>query len=147
MKTSIERLNEILQDLGLNVKTLSEALGYNRPQGLYDVFNGRTKSISNDLANRITTVFPEYNRVWVLTGEGEKYITSGIPGTTINKSQLNNSPINGDDCIKALIQEVGEQRAMTQQCLSRIDKSQNQVDRLIDLLSSALDIHLNNKKQ
>lgn len=147
MKTSIERLNEILQDLGLNVKTLSEALGYGRPQGLYDVINGRTKSISNDLANRIVAVFPEYNRIWILTGEGEKYSPGREAGMTINKSQLNNSPVNGDDCIKALIQEVGEQRAMTQQCLSRIDKSQNQVDRLIALLSSALDIHLNNKKQ
>ena len=69
--TPSERLNEVLRITGTNVKSLSERLGYNRPQGLYDVSAGRTKSLSPDLARKIVTVFPEFNYTWLVTGEGE----------------------------------------------------------------------------
>lgn len=69
--TPSERLNEVLRITGTNVKSLSERLGYNRPQGLYDVSAGRTKSLSTDLARKIVTAFPEFNYTWLVTGEGE----------------------------------------------------------------------------
>ena len=69
--TPSERLNEVLRITGMNVKSLSERLGYNRPQGLYDVSAGRTKSLSPDLARKIITAFPEFNYIWLVTGEGE----------------------------------------------------------------------------
>ena len=65
-----ERLAEILRHTQTNVKSLSERLGYARPQGLYDVASGRTKNISSDLARRIVTEFPELSKTWILTGEG-----------------------------------------------------------------------------
>ena len=69
--TPSERLNEVLRITGTNVKSLSERLGYNRPQGLYDVSAGRTKTLSADLARKIVTAFPEFNYAWLVTGEGE----------------------------------------------------------------------------
>ena len=69
--TPSERLNEVLRITGTNVKSLSERLGYNRPQGLYDVSAGRTKTISPDLARKIVMAFPEFNDTWLVTGEGE----------------------------------------------------------------------------
>ena len=72
--TAAERLNEVLKYTRTNVKSLSERLGYARPQGLYDVAAGRTKSISPDLCRKIVTAFPEFNHVWLLTGEGEMLI-------------------------------------------------------------------------
>lgn len=69
--TPAERLNEILRITKNNVKSLSERLGYTRPQGLYDVAAGRTKNLSQDLCRRIITAFPEFNQTWLLTGDGE----------------------------------------------------------------------------
>ena len=69
--TPAERFNEVLRVTGTNVKSLSELLGYNRPQGLYDVAAGRTKSLSADLCRKIVTAFPEFNYTWLVTGEGE----------------------------------------------------------------------------
>ena len=69
--TPAERLNEVLRITGTNVKSLSERLGYARPQGLYDVAAGRTKTISPDLCRKIITAFPEFSQTWLLTGEGE----------------------------------------------------------------------------
>lgn len=69
--TPVERFNEVLRYTKTNVKTLSERLGYARPQGLYDVAAGRTKNISQDLARKIVTAFPEISQAWLLSGEGE----------------------------------------------------------------------------
>lgn len=68
--TPAERFNEVLKVTGTNVKSLSELLGYSRPQGLYDVAAGRTKSLSADLCRKIVTAFPEFNYTWLVTGEG-----------------------------------------------------------------------------
>lgn len=69
--TPAERIDEVLRYTKMNVKTLSERLGYARPQGLYDVAAGRTKNISPDLARKIITAFPEIRQAWLLSGEGD----------------------------------------------------------------------------
>lgn len=69
--TPAERIDEVLRYTKTNVKTLSERLGYARPQGLYDVAAGRTKNISPDLARKIITAFPEIRQSWLLSGEGD----------------------------------------------------------------------------
>lgn len=66
-----ERIDNILNYFNINAKLFSEQLGYDRPQIIYDIRNGKTKRISFDLANKISSVFPEINRVWLLTGEGQ----------------------------------------------------------------------------
>ena len=80
--TPAERLNEVLRITKTNVKSLSERLGYARPQGLYDVAAGRTKNLSQDLCRRIVTAFPEFNRTWLLTGDGEMLTTFPSEHTT-----------------------------------------------------------------
>ena len=63
-------LNKILEYKGLNVKALSELIGMDRPQGLYDIQKGKTRSISHAMANKIISVFPDLNLAWLLSGEG-----------------------------------------------------------------------------
>jgi hypothetical protein len=64
-----EIIEEILQKHGLKAAALSKKLGYDRPQLLYDIKSGKTKNISKDLANKIVSVFPEYDKAFLLTGE------------------------------------------------------------------------------
>jgi hypothetical protein len=66
-----EIIIEILKYLGMNSKAFSEKLGYERPQIIYDLRKGKTKIISVPLANKISSVFPEISKTWLLTGEGE----------------------------------------------------------------------------
>lgn len=61
----------MLNHLGINAKAFSEKLGYERPQIIYDIIKGKTKKISVDLADKITSVFPEFSRSWLLADEGE----------------------------------------------------------------------------
>lgn len=70
-KKSIERLNFILEDLGLeNINQFSEKMGYARPEKLYKVMRGEN-AISKNLAKEINDKFPKYSEDWLLTGEGE----------------------------------------------------------------------------
>lgn len=65
------RLQAILDYENLNATALSKSLGFDKPQRLYDVINGKVKNISGKLADIILHVYPYYNKVWLLTGVGE----------------------------------------------------------------------------
>ena len=66
-----ERLNKLLEHSGLNAKSFSEKIGLERPQAIYDIQKGKTKSISPSMESKIISVFSEINKAWLLTGEGE----------------------------------------------------------------------------
>lgn len=66
-----DRIENLLMYLNMNAKAFSERLGYDRPKIIYDIQKGKTKKVSDDLSNKILSVFPEVNKVWLLTGEGE----------------------------------------------------------------------------
>lgn len=68
--TGKEIIDKILFIKGLNAKSFSERIGLDRPQAIYDIQKGKTKAISGQLANKILSAFPDFNKVWLLTGEG-----------------------------------------------------------------------------
>lgn len=74
MKAS-EKVERILKYLDVNAKSFSEMLGYERPQIIYDIQKGKTKRISSELASKITSVFSEINRSWLLADEGEMLLS------------------------------------------------------------------------
>ena len=61
---------KILTHYQLNPKSFSEKIGLERPQAIYDIQSGKTKNISAKMADKIISVFPEVDRSWLLTGEG-----------------------------------------------------------------------------
>jgi len=67
----IEALAEYLK---ISVAELSQKAGYERAQSFYDVLNGKTKNISPKMANNIVSAFPEINKDWLLTGNGEMLV-------------------------------------------------------------------------
>lgn len=121
--TPAERLNEVLRITRTNVKSLSERLGYARPQGLYDVAAGRTKSLSNDLCRKIVTAFPDFSYSWLLTGEGEMLTTS----TPTPKQE----PIIFSDETMRLHLNMSE----------TIHSQQETIQQLTDMLKQALGMH------
>lgn len=80
-------LRKILEYSELNINELSGKLQMDRPQALYDIQNGKTKSVSKSMADKILSVFPEFNRYWLITGEGDMLKLS---------TEVNNQKIKGD---------------------------------------------------
>ena len=85
-------LNKLLDYSKLNGKSFSEKIGLIRPQAIYDIQNGKTQNISVSMANKIISAFPEVNKSWLFTGDGEMLIRPedkitekrGIPFYDIN---------------------------------------------------------------
>ena len=66
-----ERINAILGYYRINAKTFSERVGMERPQAIYDIINGKTRSITEKMAIKIISVFSDINKSWLISGEGE----------------------------------------------------------------------------
>lgn len=69
--TAKEILEELLSYKELNINALATEIGLSRAQALYDIQSGKTKNITPSMADRIIQKFPEFNRVWLRTGDGE----------------------------------------------------------------------------
>lgn len=66
----------------MTTNSFAKALGYSRSMTLYHVLNekdGEGRKISAKLATKICSVFPEIDKAWLLTGQGEMITNSNIP--------------------------------------------------------------------
>lgn len=117
-----EVIIKLLDYSKLNTKQFSEKLGMKRGQAIYDIINGKTKRISEKLANQIISAFPEINRTWLLTGEGEMVKTHESSFDTPACVTDNHSTavtgyqniVNSDPTIAKLIDELAAQRRLTE---------------------------------
>lgn len=78
------RIEAILARVNMTTNYFSRYIGLARGENLYQIKRGNN-GISMGLADRIVRHFPEYNRMWLLTGEGamlceeERTQGGGIP--------------------------------------------------------------------
>lgn len=79
-----DRISAILGYYKISAKTLSQQLGMDRPQAIYDILNGKTKSITDKMSIKIISVFSDISKSWLLSGEGEmlKQTTPVSPAQT-----------------------------------------------------------------
>ena len=86
-------LERILEDQNLTVRDLANLLGYPESK-LYCVKQGKTKTFSKELLELISNRFPNYSRVWLMTGMGDITVThpsapcSIIMGTMFKMSRM-----------------------------------------------------------
>lgn len=66
-----EILENLLQYSGLNKQQFAKAIGVKTKQSIYDIANGKTKSISDSMASKILSYLPSVDKTWLITGEGE----------------------------------------------------------------------------
>lgn len=141
-----DKIAQILIHLNINAKTFSEKLGYERPQIIYDIQKGKTKRISDDLAFKIASVFPEINKSWLLADEGEMLKQTDIKGNNNivqtgivhgNNTQGNNITLTESDKERLLnLLEINSKSLLNKD--EQIDKFQKQIDRLLTLLEKRL---------
>ena len=131
-----KKIEEMLAYLNINAKAFSEKLGYERPQIIYDIQKGKTKRISEDLAIKITSVFPIIRKSWLLADEGEMIyapINQEINGDHNTQVAGNNNQVNNPATLDKAIDEIAAQRKL-------VEKSQEQIDRLLSIIEN-----MNNK--
>lgn len=80
MIDSKDILAGILSELGQNTREFSDNLGYSLTK-LYDVQRGKTKRLSDELIELILEKYPRFNKVWLMTGEGEM-LRSSVSAST-----------------------------------------------------------------
>ena len=73
MMTPVDRISFLVLFYRTTVKAFAKEAGLERPQVLYDIQNGKTKSITEKLANKIVAEFFEINKEWLLSGSGEPF--------------------------------------------------------------------------
>lgn len=123
-----EIMSKVLSYTGLNVKQFSEKIGLKRAQAIYDVLNGKTQRISEKLAIKIISEFPEFRKSWLMTGEGEMlknpaYSNTATPLINAEESATafigDNNKVNADQTIAMLVAEVAAQRRVTEKVLEQ----------------------------
>lgn len=69
-----DRLKIVLEELRYSANELSKELGYSSPSSVYHVLNG-LNNLSTDMANKITTRFPEVSYLYLTQGKGSPLLT------------------------------------------------------------------------
>ena len=75
MMNAKDRIGAILDNYALSAKAFSERLGMDRPQAVYDILNGKTKSITEKMANKIISVFSDISKSWLMSGVGDMLVS------------------------------------------------------------------------
>jgi transcriptional regulator with XRE-family HTH domain len=89
MKLITERLQEIVNETGLDKKSFSEKVGIN-PGTLSHIFTGRNNP-SLEVILQISNIYDQYSLEWLLKGEGEKY--KNDKNKKLDTSQLKNEEL------------------------------------------------------
>ena len=122
-------LERILEDQGLTVKEFAEKIGYPAKK-LYDIKQGRTKRFSDELLQIISDRFPNYSRVWLMTGMGDVYVSNASAPVFTNTG--NNVQNEQNVISKDMIELIKSSMAQT-------DRAMAQTDKVIAILQSAVE--------
>ena len=76
------RIEKIITRSGMNPNAFARHIGLPRGENLYQIKRGNN-GISQDVARRICDKFPNVNKLWLLTGEGEAFSDANSPSDLI----------------------------------------------------------------
>lgn len=123
-----ERFNEFISYKRMSKRKFQLSIGVSNSY-IQNIVN----NISEDVLNRISKIYPELNTDWLLTGEGEMLnpsISQSVTGNHNTAVAGNGNQVN----TSTLIEELAAQRRLTEKVQMQLDKSQEQIDRLLTLL-------------
>lgn len=84
MERIIDRFDKYLKQKGLNDNQVTIRLGLS--QGLIGKSRGEGRDLSSRSVNKILDFYPDINRVWLLTGEGEMLRTDGATAVSVSEN-------------------------------------------------------------
>lgn len=69
--TPSQRIIAVIEYCKLSYNALSKKMGRSNAQFLHDIVKGVTKNVTENVAEEINVLFPEINKYWLITGEGD----------------------------------------------------------------------------
>lgn len=108
----------VLEWVGVAAPTFAKNIGVGY-QRVNDIQNGKTKKISQDLANKIISVYPDINMKFLLTGEGEMLV-GGVVQRNQHGDNIHGNNVKVDKSESAL--------------LDLLKKKDEQIDKLLGII-------------
>lgn len=105
-------------------KDLGRELGYTNESSFSQIINGKVK-MPKDFTSKLTTVFPDLNIAWLLSGEGE--MLKGQVDETEEEANPNTSDMTINRLLDALErrdQQVAEAMAQNSRLINVIERMQ-----------------------
>lgn len=80
-----EIISLVLNDLGIKAPTFAKSIGL-KYQRILDIQTGKTQKVSTAVADAIIEKYPQYNRSWLVSGQGEMLKSSASTAEQPSKS-------------------------------------------------------------
>ncbi len=77
--TPWQRLEQVIKWSGYSTNKFAQIIGLKRSENLYQIKRG-SFGVSKELSSLITTKYPQINRSWLLTGDGEMMVGVSAAG-------------------------------------------------------------------
>lgn len=97
--TDWQRLEQVIKWTGLSTNAFAVGIGLKRSENLYQIKRGNN-GISKDLAELIARKYPNVNRAWLLTGDGEMFAGASGAGGSAAAGQPEGIPYYNTDAIR-----------------------------------------------
>ncbi|MFV0565631.1 MAG: helix-turn-helix transcriptional regulator [Flavobacteriaceae bacterium] len=89
--TPPQRIEKMVEHLNISIDAFGKNVTGGRAQGIYDIIDGKTKSITGNMKDKILNKYPIFNSIWLLTGTGN------MLKTETNKQKNEVTPVPEDD--------------------------------------------------
>lgn len=133
MRITSEIISSILDREGLKAATFAKSVGV-VPTQIYDLQKGKIKKISEEIADKIISVYPHYNKVWLLTGEGDMLTSDVPPARSVDIPEEIGDGFNP----RELLDIIHDLTAQGKQNAEANERNSRNIEKLIGLLAESL---------
>lgn len=116
-------ITSILDYLRVSPTEFARNIGLERAQAIFDMRDGKTKTVSRRMAERIKEAYPAFSAAWIAKGEGEM-LESEMPEEAFGKRSTRVAQQDITQCVTAIT-------TLTRQCAEK----DRQIAKLLDMLT------------
>ena len=131
-----EILEKVLEETRQSRAGLAKSIGL-QPHRLQDIARGKSKEFPYEVADKIASTYPQFNREWLLTGEGDM-LTSRDTTVTGSGNAVNTVTGNGNKVSANVAGDFADLASKFSEALKtsqeQLSSSQCQIDRLIKVI-------------
>ena len=130
MKDFFKRIDEIIDNEGINITALEQRIGAS--QGVLSRAKRNSTTISSEWIIKILENYPKYNANWLLTGEGEM-----LKRDAVIKQAQGNVSIEENNQIGNNYQKIsgnGKQIAGSRNVISEYGSNKDKFDELMEII-------------
>lgn len=120
-------INQLLESKSIKAGSFAKEIGVH-PTQIYDLQSEKTKKISASIASKIVNRYPEYDPIWLLTGEGTPLKSSPtyqIESENIN-IDLQENQIDSKGTIEVLIKVIETYQTRMDDLLNVVEVLKNE---------------------